>query len=148
MKRAALALASVCGLGRCPLAPGTVGALVGVLLYLAIFTLSWQVYLLITAVLFVLGVWASSVAEEVTGTKDPSRIIIDEVVGYLITMLWIPFSVPALVIGFILNRVLDIVKPYLAGRIQSLHGGLGVMADDLVSSIYANLVLRLILYFI
>jgi phosphatidylglycerophosphatase A len=148
LKRAALALASVCGLGRCPLAPGTVGTLVGVLLYLAVFPLAWQVYLLITAALFVMGVWASSVAEEALGAKDPSRIIIDEVVGYLITMLWIPFSVPALVIGFLLNRFLDIVKPYPANRTQDLRGGLGVMADDLVSSIYANLILRLVLYFI
>ena len=148
MKRTALAIASVCGLGRCPLAPGTVGALVGVLLYLAVMHLAWPVYLLITAALFVLGVWASSVAEEALGAKDPSRIIIDEVVGYLVTMLWIPFSVPAIVIGFVLNRVLDIVKPYPAGRIQALGGGLGVMADDLISSIYANLILRLILHFI
>ena len=148
MKRTALAIASVCGLGRCPLAPGTVGALVGVLLYLAVMHLAWPVYLLITAGLFFLGVWASTTAEESLGAKDPSQIIIDEVVGYLVTMLWIPFSVPAIVIGFVLNRVLDIVKPYPAGRIQALGGGLGVMADDLISSIYANLILRLILHFI
>ncbi|MDP8247937.1 MAG: phosphatidylglycerophosphatase A [Candidatus Tritonobacter lacicola] len=148
MKRAALAIATVCRLGRCPLAPGTAGALVGVLLYLAVFPLAWQVYLMITAALFVLGVWASTVAEEALGGKDPSQVIIDEVVGYLITMFCIPFSIQAVVIGFALNRVLDIIKPYPANKAEKAGKGLGIMADDLVSSIYANILLRLILYFL
>jgi len=103
---------------------------------------------MITAALFVLGVWASTVAEEALGGKDPSQVIIDEVVGYLITMFCIPFSIQAVVIGFALNRVLDIIKPYPANKAEKAGKGLGIMADDLVSSIYANILLRLILYFL
>ena len=148
MKKAALAIATVCYLGKCPLAPGTVGALVGLLIYLAVDGLPWPAYLLITAVLFVLGVWASTLAEEALGSKDPSMVIIDEVVGFLVTMFCISLSFKAVVIGFLLNRVLDIVKPYPAKKAENVGKGFGIMADDLISSIYANILLRLILHYL
>ncbi len=145
MKRIAVIIASVCYLGRCPLAPGTVGTLVGLLVYLAMAMagLSWPAYILITAALFALGVWASTITERELGRKDPPQVIIDELVGYLVTMLGIHLSFKAVVIGFILNRILDIIKPYPAGRMQRLGGGIGVMGDDLTSSIYANILLRI-----
>lgn len=107
--------------------------------------LPWPAYLFITAALFALGVWASGIAEGELGSKDPPQIIVDEVFGYLVTMFGISLSFKSVVIGFLLNRVLDIVKPYPAGRMQRLRGGIGIMGDDLVSSIYANIVLRIVI---
>jgi phosphatidylglycerophosphatase A len=95
-----------------------------------------------------LGVIASSRAENYFSEKDPSQIVIDEVVGFLITMFMIPFSWPILLIGFVLNRVLDIWKPFPARQSQQLPGGWGIMVDDFISGFYSNLLLWGMLYLV
>ena len=92
MNRVALLIASVFYLGRCPLAPGTAGTFAGLVIYALMAGITWQAYCVITVALFVLGVWASTVAEEELGRKDPSQVVIDEVVGYLVTMIGISIS--------------------------------------------------------
>ena len=72
--------------------------------------------------------------------------MIDEVVGMLITLVFIPVGIVEAVIGFLLFRIFDVIKPYPAGRLERLHGGLGVMADDAMAAVYANLALRLIMW--
>lgn len=148
MKKFILLLASFFGLGYSPVAPGTVGTLGGVLIYGVEqkFHLGWAVCLLIVIFIFAVGVFISTKAEKFLGQKDPSSIVIDEVAGFLVTMFMIPFSWKSLIIGFVLNRILDVWKPFPARQVQDLKGGWGIMVDDLISSFYAYLLLRGILW--
>jgi phosphatidylglycerophosphatase A len=96
-------------------------------------------------VLFGLGVWSASVAGRYFRASDPGPVVLDEVVGMLITLWLVPVGWPGAFAGFLLFRVFDIVKPYPARQLEGLHGGLGVMADDAMAAVYANLALRALL---
>ena len=74
------------------------------------------------------------------GSQDPSNIVIDEVVGQILSLLWVPISLTSLIIGFIAFRVFDILKPFPIGRSEGLPGGLGIVCDDLLAGVYAGLV--------
>lgn len=151
--RVAYALATGIGAGFVPIAPGTVGALEGVAIYLAIYALHLQqasslIVLAITnVILFAGGVWASNQTCAMTGIKDPRLIVVDEVSGQLIALtplvLLPSFSIRAVVIGFLLFRLFDIYKPYPIRKLERLHGGLGVMADDALAGVYAAVLLWL-----
>ena len=95
--------------------------------------------------LFAAGVWAATTAERYFGGIDPGHVVIDEVVGMLITLAFVPVGWSAAAAGFVLFRIFDVIKPYPAGRFERLHGGLGVMADDVMAGVYANLALRLLM---
>jgi phosphatidylglycerophosphatase A len=152
--RVAYALATGLGAGFTPIAPGTAGALEGVAIYLAIHALHLrQAYSLIVlavmdVILFAVGVWASNRTCAMTGLKDPRLVVIDEVSGQLISLtplaLLPSFSITAVVIGFLLFRLFDIFKPYPIRKLERLHGGLGVMADDALAGVYAAVLLWLI----
>lgn len=147
MTRLAVFIATVGYCGYFPVAPGTVGSAVGLLFYLFVWwTHSSIVEVALIAVLFAAGVWAGTTAERYFGGIDPGPIVLDEVVGMLITLAFIPVGVSGALIGFLLFRVFDVVKPFPAGRFEKLHGGLGVMADDAMAAVYANLALRLVQY--
>jgi phosphatidylglycerophosphatase A len=138
--RLALAVASVGGAGHSPVASGTVGSFVALVgLWLIPFTLPWLTLALVVVTL--VGIWAGSRVERALGAKDPGVIVIDEVAGMLLSVLLLPRTIPVLVTAFLLFRVFDIWKPYPARQIQDLHGGLGVMLDDLVAGAYALLLL-------
>ena len=96
--------------------------------------------------LFGAGVWAGTTAERYFGGIDPGPIVIDEVVGMLITLAFIPVGWSAALAGFVLFRIFDVFKPYPAGRFERLHGGLGVMADDAMAAVYANITLRVVMW--
>ncbi len=134
--------------GYSPIAPGTVGTLGGVFIYGVekYFHLNIKIELFVIFLIFILGVFVSFEAEKILNKKDPSEVVIDEVMGFLITLFMIPFSWMALVVGFILNRILDIWKPFPARQSQALSGGWGIMVDDFISSVYSNLLLRLVLW--
>jgi phosphatidylglycerophosphatase A len=143
--RLAVFIATVGHAGYFPFAPGTVGSAAGLLVYL----LGWwaqsvAVEVALIAVVCAVGVWAASEAERHFGDIDPGPVVIDEVAGMLITLAFIPVSLSGALIGFVLFRVFDVIKPYPAGRLERLHGGLGVMADDVMAAVYANLSLRLV----
>jgi phosphatidylglycerophosphatase A len=141
--RLAVFIASFGYCGYFPIAPGTVGSAAGLVVYLLVWwTQSPVVETGLIVVLFGAGVWAGTAAERYFGGIDPGPVVIDEVVGMLITLAFIPVSLPAAILGFFIFRVFDIIKPYPAGRFEALHGGLGVMADDAMAAIYGNLVLR------
>jgi phosphatidylglycerophosphatase A len=140
-----VATAGYCG--YFPIAPGTAGSAAGLVVYLLVWwTGSPLVEITLIAVLFAAGVWAGTTAEQYFGGVDPGPIVIDEVVGMLITLAFIPVGLSGALTGFVLFRVFDVIKPYPAGRFERLHGGLGVMADDAMAAIYANLLLRLIMW--
>ena len=149
--RVAYALAAGLGAGFTPIAPGTAGALEGVAIYLAIHAMhlgqssSLVVLAVINVILFAVGVWASNRTCAMTGVKDPRLIVIDEVSGQLISLtplvLLPSFSITAVVIGFLLFRLFDIYKPYPIRKLERLHGGVGVMADDALAGIYAAMLL-------
>jgi phosphatidylglycerophosphatase A len=123
--------------GRAPLAPGTVAsALTAVVLWLL--QLSTPALLALLIVLTAFGTWAAEEAERALGSgKDPGAIVVDEVAGMLLSVLTVPLSLPVLLVAFLLFRVFDVVKPFPANVSQRLHGGLGVMIDDLIAGLYA-----------
>jgi len=94
---------------------------------------------------FAAGVWSSGVCERHCGRTDPGHVVIDEVVGMLITLFLIPVGWAGAAGAFLLFRLADVVKPYPANRFERLHGGLGIMADDCMAGVYANLALRVML---
>jgi phosphatidylglycerophosphatase A len=140
MRRVALALATCFGVGYAPVAPGTFGSLAGLALWLVLPT-SAAVGIAIV-VTFLAGAWASSVAEKHFSATDPGPAVIDEVMGMLVTMFMNPSGWVSVGAGFFLFRLFDVIKPYPANRLERLPGGIGIMADDLMAAIYANLVLR------
>lgn len=147
MTRLAVFVATVGYSGYFPVAPGTVGSAAGLLCYaLARWTGSPVAEAGLIVGLFAVGVWAGTTAERYFGGIDPGPIVIDEVVGMLITLAFIPVGWVAALIGFVLFRIFDVIKPYPAGRFERLHGGLGVMADDAMAAVYANLSLRLLMW--
>jgi phosphatidylglycerophosphatase A len=145
--RLAVFIATVGYCGYSPIAPGTVGSAAGLVFYLLVWWAQSPLFesALILA-LFVTGVWAGTTSERYFGGIDPGPIVLDEVVGMLITLAFIPVGMVGALIGFLLFRVFDVLKPFPAGRFEKLHGGLGVMADDAMAAIYANLALRLVLW--
>ncbi|WP_366929777.1 phosphatidylglycerophosphatase A [uncultured Thiodictyon sp.] len=136
--RAILFLAQGFGTGRLPKAPGTFGTLPGVLLYLLLAGLPLAPYLAVTAALLLIGIPLCGRAARTLGEKDPPSVVWDEIVGYLITMIAITPSWPAVVAGFAAFRLFDIWKPWPIGWIdRRVGGGLGIMLDDVVAGLMA-----------
>jgi phosphatidylglycerophosphatase A len=143
MNRLALFIATCGYVGYVPLAPGTFGAAAGLLVFMAVrSTGSIAVEIGTILVLLALGVWSGTVAEEHFGGVDPGPIVLDEVAGMLITLALLPVNVTGAIAAFLVFRVLDVLKPWPAGRLESLPGGTGVMADDTMVAIYGNLIMR------
>ena len=142
--RFALALATVFGVGYVPLAPGTWGSAVGLLLWMVLPASAAPQAIAIVA-LFVIGSWSGGVAERHFGVTDPAPVVIDEVMGMLITLFLNPVGWTGAAGALVLFRIADVVKPFPANRLERLPAGVGVMADDAMAAIYANLVLRAML---
>jgi len=150
----ALAVATVCGIGYIPVAPGTWGSVVGVALYcflgsrvvlsassalLAGHSSRLMPAWLVTAAIALLGVWSADRAAKFLGAEDPQCVVVDEVSGQLLTYVaaMAPLNWKYLLLGFILFRAFDIWKPFPARQAESLPGGLGIMADDWMAAVYA-----------
>ena len=143
-----LAIATVFGVGYAPVAPGTFGSAAGLIAWWLLRPASTAVQAAAIVVIFIVGSWAGSVAERHFGRSDPGQVVIDEVMGMLITLFLNPVGWVGALAGFFLFRLFDVIKPYPANRLEKLHGGIGVMADDAMAAVYANLVLRAGLYFL
>jgi phosphatidylglycerophosphatase A len=130
--------------GRFPIAPGTAGTAVGVLLYLLINGLPLTAYLLVCVLVAGIGTWAAGEAEKLLGKKDSPSIVIDEIAGYVLAMVMIPPTWGLIIAGFFLFRFFDIIKPWPLRRLEKLHGGVGIMIDDIGAAIYTNIVLQII----
>ena len=142
-------IATGCYSGYLPKAPGTWGSLVGLLLFYLLHALSLPVYLAVVAGLFVVGSFAAGEAEKILDNRDPGVVVIDEIVGILITMIAVPVTPLTMALGFILFRIFDIAKPFPVNFFdQRFHGGLGIMLDDVVAGIYSLIILQLLVRFI
>jgi phosphatidylglycerophosphatase A len=144
MSSAALAFATCLGVGYAPVAPGTFGSMVGLLIW-ALLPRTPQVQGAVILLLLAAGIWSASTAERHFRSTDPSAVVIDEVMGMLVTLFMLPVEWVGASAGFLIFRLFDVVKLYPANRLERLHGGVGVMADDLMSGVYANLALRVLL---
>jgi len=144
MQRIAKLIASFFYVGYIPIIPGTFGSLAAFAIYFPLLYLHrWDVYAGIVVIVTLLGIWAADVMERESKIIDPSFVVIDEVAGQLITLFLLPFSWVNALIGFILFRALDIVKPFPARQAENLHGGWGIMMDDVMSGIYGCLIMHL-----
>ena len=134
--------------GAVPVAPGTAGSAAGLgLLVLVRSAGAPGLEVLVLAALIPTGVWAASSAERSFGRTDPPAVVIDEVAGMFLTLLWLPVGWTGALAGFLAFRLFDIVKPWPARAAERLPGGWGVMADDLVAGLYAALTVRVLAWF-
>ncbi len=133
--------------GFLPKAPGTWGSLVGLFIFFLVHTLNLPVYLAVVAGFFVVGSFAAGEAEKILDRRDPGSVVIDEIVGMLITMIAVPMTPLTVTLGFILFRIFDIAKPFPVSFFdQRLHGGLGIMLDDVMAGLYSLASLHLMLF--
>jgi phosphatidylglycerophosphatase A len=145
--RLAVFIATAAYCGYAPIAPGTVGSAAGLVVYLLVWwTQSPILEIALIVFLFAIGVWSGTIAERYFGGIDPGPVVMDEVVGMLITLAFIPVGWTGALAGFVLFRIFDVIKPFPAGRLERLHGGLGVMADDAMAAVYANVSLRILVF--
>lgn len=137
------------GSGLAPKAPGTFGTLAAIPLFLLIQPLSLEVYLLITLIAFIVGITICQRSAEWLGKDDPSAVVWDEIVGYFVTMIAAPIGWAWIIIGFVLFRLFDILKPWpISWFDKNLHGGLGIMADDVIAGIFALIGVQVLFRFI
>jgi phosphatidylglycerophosphatase A len=147
MRRLALLLASNCGLGYAPVAPGTFGTLAGLPAFWLMAGLSPTTYLLAWGGITAVAVWAAGEAGRHYGVVDDGRIVIDELSGYLVTIAFLPWSWTTALLGFAWFRVFDILKPPPAGWFdRRCKNGFGVVFDDVAAGLYAALALRATLW--
>jgi phosphatidylglycerophosphatase A len=149
MRRFVILFATWGGTGFSPFASGTVGTLGAIPFYLVLSRLPLPLYLLSTVAFTLFACWVSGHAETVFGEKDSGKIVIDEVAGYLVTMIAVPCSWQAIIGGFLFFRLFDIVKPQPARWFdRSLKNGYGVVLDDIAAGLYACAATHLLLRFL
>lgn len=141
--RLAWILATGFGTGYGPIAPGTWGSLPGLALAFGLYRIGGSWAVAAGALFFALtGVWAAGRVELLLARKDPGVVVVDEIAGQMVSLLLLPVSPHVLIAGFLVFRVLDVLKPWPANRLEALPGGSGIMADDLMVGLYANLILH------
>ena len=140
--RLASVVATGLGSGYSPVAPGTAGSAVGLLLFWPLRGLAWPWQLAAVAILSVVGALAAGRVAGKLGLEDPGLVVVDEVAGQWLAFVALPFNPATAAVGFLAFRARDIMKPWPARDLERLHGGWGIMADDLAAGIYAHLLLR------
>ena len=127
--------------GYFPFASGTFASIAGICLF-SLIGRSIYTQVAVATLLIILGLVTSGRAERVFGKKDPSCIVIDEVAGVFLSVLFLPYNLRSLVLALLVFRLLDIIKPYPADRFQAKSGSIGIMGDDIVAGIYTNIILQ------
>ena len=149
MIRLAFAIATVFKAGYIPIAPGTVGSIIGLLVFWLIKDYaSFTIEMFVAAALFFAGVWASTIVEQVLERHDPGVVSVDEVVGMLVALMLLPPTITVMFLAFLLFRVFDIIKPYPARWCEQLSRGWGIMMDDVVAGLYVNVLIHIILWIV
>ena len=135
------------GVGLSPVAPGTMGTLIAIPIYFYLAAFSPVIYLLVVGILFSLGCWCAAKTAEALDTYDHPGIVIDEIVGFLITMLFVPTTWYWIILGFLFFRLFDIWKPWpISAADQRIKGGLGIMLDDVLAALYGLLSLHIVIW--
>jgi phosphatidylglycerophosphatase A len=135
--------------GYSPIAPGTAGTLIAVLIYILEYII-FKTNCIITNLIIVLIMLYPSIklgdaGEKFFNRKDPSEVVIDEMIGLWVSVLFIPFSLEIALLAFIIFRIIDIFKPYPIRKLEKLKGGLGIVLDDFMAGIFTNIIIRLII---
>ena len=145
--RAILFVASGCYIGMIPIAPGTFGSLIGLAVCSLLSRLSFPQSVVWVLIIVFFAVAIASAAEKILNQKDPGQIVIDEIAGIAVTFVGLPFNLKTALAGFIIFRVIDIVKPFPIRALERrVRGGTGVVLDDILAGVYGNLAIRLAIY--
>jgi phosphatidylglycerophosphatase A len=144
LKKLAYIIGTGLGSGYVPWAPGTAGSFSALLIFYLI-PLADSYWLIFAVILFVAGLWSSTRIERDLGVQDPPQVVIDEWVGQWLALLFLPRSGLILLLGFLIFRIMDILKPFPARNSQVLKGGWGIMIDDVIAAVYTNITIRLII---
>ena len=145
-QRAVLFLATGFFIGTVPFAPGTFGSIIGLPICFLISRLNIWLALICTILFILFAIWLAAAAERILKKKDAGEIVIDEIAGMMVTLVGIPFTSKTVITGFIIFRAFDILKPFPIRFIEKVTGGSGIVLDDVMAGIYANLILRLAIY--
>jgi phosphatidylglycerophosphatase A len=133
------------GAGLSPIAPGTMGSLVAIPFIMLMSLLSWPLYVLITLIVIIVGTYVAGWSSHALNVHDHSGIVIDEIAGMMLMMMFVPINALTLLLGFIAFRFFDILKPWPIGWLdKKVSGGVGIMVDDLLAALYAAAVLNAI----
>ena len=142
MRNVILFFSSVFGTGYIKYAPGTFGSLAGILLWAFFIPQNYFIQAAAVVLMFFASVLFSSLAEKIYHKKDDQRIVIDEVAGVWLSVLFLPKTVLFLTLGFILFRIFDITKPLFIKKLQHMKGGLGITIDDIAAGFITNIILQ------
>ena len=146
-ERAVLFLATGFFIGTVPFAPGTFGSIIGLPICFLISRLDILIAVICTILFILFAIWMAGVAEKALKKKDAGEIVIDEIAGLIVTFIGIPFTLKTVIVGFIIFRAFDILKPFPIGTLErKVAGGPGIVLDDVLAGLYANLILRLAIY--
>ena len=146
-ERAVLFLATGFLIGTVPFAPGTFGSIIGLPICFLITRLNILPSVICTILFILFAIWIAGAAEKELKKKDPGEIVIDEIAGLIVTFIGIPFTLKTVIVGFIIFRAFDILKPFPIGFLEKkVAGGPGIVLDDVLAGLYANLILRLAIY--
>ena len=147
-EKAVVLLATGFYVGNIPLAPGTFGSLIGLPICYLLSEVNLPLAAALALILIIFSVWIAHTSEKILEKKDPGCIVIDEIAGMVVTLFGLPFNLMTAMLGFIFFRILDILKPFPIWALdRRISGGFGVVADDIVAGIFANVLLRIIIYF-
>lgn len=148
-EKAAVLLATGFYVGKMPYAPGTFGSLIGLALCFLLAGIQLAAAVIAGLLFIGLAIWIANAAERILKRKDPGCIVIDEIAGMVVTLTGVPLNPTTAASGFILFRILDILKPFPIRVLDKrLPGGLGIVADDVVAGIFANISIRILLIFL
>ena len=146
-ERAVLFLATGFFIGTVPFAPGTFGSIIGLPICFLISRLDILIAVICTILFILFAIRMAAVAEKALKKKDAGEIVIDEIAGLIVTFIGIPFTLKTVIVGFIIFRTFDILKPFPIGLLEKkVAGGPGIVLDDVLAGLYANLILRLAFY--
>ena len=145
-KQTILFLSSGCLLGKMPFAPGSFGTLAGLPVCWLLSRIDSRISFFLIALTVPIAIWVAGEAEKILAKKDPGVIVIDEILGMAVTLAGLPFNATTAGLGFVLFRVLDIIKPFPIRYVErTFKGGTGIVLDDVVAGVLANITLRIIL---
>ncbi len=146
-QKSVMFLATGCFIGNISFAPGTFGSILGLPLCFLLSKIDLTVAILFVVMFILFAIWIAQEAENVLKKKDPGCIVIDEIAGLMVTLTGLPFNIITVATGFIIFRLLDVLKPYPIRALErNLSGGAGIVMDDVVAGIFGNLILRLFFF--